>query len=93
MASRTPYIGGNWKMNLHQADAVALADALAGDAGLTDGADVVVCPAFPYLSQVGQVLADAGSAIRLGAQNFYTQPDGAFTFCLPLNCRLATCRP
>lgn len=79
MSDRRPYVGGNWKMNLHRDDAVALAETLAK--GWTGGvqADAVVFPAFPYLSDVGRVIRDAGSALKLGAQDFYPQPDGAFT--------------
>ncbi len=79
MPSRKPFVGGNWKMNLHQAQATALAEALARDLNVADKADVVICPAFPYLAAVGQVLAKAGSKIKLGAQDFYHQGDGAFT--------------
>jgi triosephosphate isomerase len=79
MASRKPVVGGNWNMNLHQAPATALAEALAGSFQAADKVDVVICPAFPDLTAVGQVLAKAGSKIKLGAQDFYHQGDGAFT--------------
>jgi triosephosphate isomerase (TIM) len=79
MSSRKPFVGGNWKMNLHLAPATALAEALARDLNVADKADVVVCPAFPYLAAVGQVLKKAGSKIKLGAQDFYHAGDGAFT--------------
>ena len=73
---RKPFVGGNWKMNLHAAEAAALAKALAG-AALDGAADVCVCPAFPYLAQVGQIIRD--TPIKLGAQDCYVQPNGAFT--------------
>lgn len=78
MASRVPTIGGNWKMNLHLQDAVDLATGLA-DAVATDGVQVTVFPAFPYLMPVASVLANKHSAIRVGAQDCYHEPNGAFT--------------
>jgi len=79
MADRKPFVGGNWKMNLHGDEAVALAKALAESFTTTDKVDVAICPAFPYLQAVGQTLCEAGSEIKLGAQDFYIEPNGAFT--------------
>ena len=80
MAKRKPYVGGNWKMNLHAGEADALATTLIADLASITSVDVAICPAFPYLSQVGRVLdaADAPS-MRLGAQDCYAEPNGAFT--------------
>ena len=78
MANRVPTIGGNWKMNLHLQDAVALATELA-DAVTAQGVQVTVFPAFPYLMPVAATLANKHSAIRVGAQDAYTQANGAFT--------------
>jgi triosephosphate isomerase len=78
VAERTPTFGGNWKMNLHGAEAKALASDLAEQ--LKDAtADVAVFPAFPYLQTVAATLRDAGSSIKVGAQDAYPQPNGAFT--------------
>jgi len=79
MADRKPFVGGNWKMNLHGEEAVALAKALTESFTATDQVDVAICPAFPYLHSVGAALCEAGSQIKLGAQDFYHEPDGAFT--------------
>ncbi len=76
---RKPFVGGNWKMNLHRDDAVALAQGLAAAFTDTDAVDVCVCPAFPYLASVSEALCAAGSQIKLGAQDGYTQPNGAYT--------------
>ena len=73
--SRTKIIGGNWKMNLNQAEAQALAGALRQK--VCGSAEVVVFPPFPYLIPVSGALA--GSAIAVGAQDFWTKPSGAFT--------------
>lgn len=65
-------------MNLHGADADALAQALASEiAG--DEVQVTVFPAFPYLAQVAQSLSSAGSAIQVGAQDAYFTSNGAYT--------------
>tara|TARA_Y100000588_G_scaffold373659_1_gene447786 strand:+ start:5564 stop:6379 length:816 start_codon:yes stop_codon:yes gene_type:complete len=72
-----PFIGGNWKMNLHLDQARDLARALIENLQQLHHADVVICPAFPYLAQVGVIIAE--STIRLGAQDFYHQSNGAFT--------------
>ena len=77
--ARRAYVGGNWKMNLHLAEAEALADALAaelGDAGETPP-EVAVFPALPYLLPVAERLRD--TPIKLGTQDVYHQPDGAYT--------------
>jgi triosephosphate isomerase len=79
MAQRKPFVGGNWKMNLHRAEARALAQALAQGFQQADKVDAAVFPAFPYLADVAEVLKASRSGIKLGAQDFYHQPNGAFT--------------
>ncbi len=79
MAARKPYVGGNWKMNLNGREAKELATALADGFTLGDQAEAAVFPAFPYLEKVGQALAAKSSSIKLGAQDFYHQPNGAYT--------------
>lgn len=66
-------------MNLHQAEAGQLAAALVKQIGKDNSVDVAICPAFPYLASVGKILCDAASPIMLGAQDFYFQPNGAYT--------------
>ena len=78
MADRKSTVGGNWKMNLHADEAAALAAAVA--AGVTsDAVDVAICPAFPYLGLVGEAIRSAGGTVKLGAQDVYTEANGAFT--------------
>lgn len=79
MATRKPFVGGNWKMNLHADYAAALTQALVDGFKDTDKADVVICPAFTYLGLVGKLLKDSSSGIKLGAQDLYHQPNGAYT--------------
>ncbi len=79
MADRKPFVGGNWKMNLHKAEAVALAEALA-DKVVGDAVEVAVFPALPYLATVSEALCRKGNTtIKVGAQDFYHEANGAFT--------------
>ncbi|MBX3375796.1 MAG: triose-phosphate isomerase [Phycisphaeraceae bacterium] len=79
MTTRRPFIGGNWKMNTERASASSLVrGVIDGLVGL-QGVDVAVFPPFPYLLTVGSILRERGSAVRLGAQDAYFEPDGAFT--------------
>ncbi len=80
MPTRTPLVAGNWKMNLRRAEALALIDGIR--AGLPaaapgDAVEVAVCPPAPYLFPVGEALRN--TAMRLGAQNLYHEPRGAYT--------------
>jgi len=42
-----------------------------------DGPEIVVCPPFPWLTEVSAILT--GSGIALGAQNMHTETSGAYT--------------
>lgn len=76
--ARKPFVGGNWKMNLNRAESHALARAVAQQAPA--GVDVAIFPAFPCLAEVADVLkASNPNVVKLGAQDFYFQPNGAFT--------------
>lgn len=74
---RRPLIAANWKMNLDLKSGVELAEKLATANRDISDRDVLVCPPFPLLSDVGR--AFRGSPIGLGAQNMYHQAEGAFT--------------
>ena len=74
---RRPFIAGNWKMNLTQADCRALAVDLVAGLVSPEGCDVAICPPFVYLETV--LDAAAGSSVKVGAQNLYPEPSGAFT--------------
>ncbi len=79
MPSRIPIVGGNWKQNTNRATAVQLAQDVATGLASVRGVEVAVFPPFPYLLAVGEVLRKTGSAVALGAQDVYHQPDGAYT--------------
>jgi triosephosphate isomerase len=73
--TRTPLIVGNWKMNTSRSEALALAKGVA--ASIPEHVDVAICPPFLWLVDVQATLA--GSNVRLGAQNCWSEPSGAFT--------------
>jgi len=74
---RTPIIAGNWKMHKTIPEAVALVNALKGSLAEIDAVDKVVCPTAVCLSAVKQAIGDA--EIGLGAQNVYSEEEGAYT--------------
>jgi triosephosphate isomerase len=71
---RKKIVAANWKMNLDKAQANSL---LEGISSLNEfNCEVVVCPAFPFLSFAQSKLS---ANIKLGAQNVHQAPEGAFT--------------
>ncbi len=75
--TRRKFIAGNWKMNMTSAGARTLAGGVRERLANFDRADVALCPPFPYLALVGEVIK--GSSIAVGAQNVYPESQGAFT--------------
>jgi len=76
---RTPFIAGNWKMNLDRAGIAGFCRALrafAADAG-RPACKLGVFPPFVYVPQVVEALA--GSGVAVGAQTCHAAPEGAFT--------------
>ena len=74
---RTPFIAGNWKMNLDGAGAAALAEGLKADLAGVAGVRLAVAPPSVYLARVAAVLK--GSPVAVAAQDGYFEPNGAFT--------------
>jgi triosephosphate isomerase len=75
--ARRKFIAGNWKMYKTQAEAAALAKALASAVGKEKAVKVMIAPPFTALTAVREALA--GSAILLGAQNCAQEIEGAHT--------------
>lgn len=75
---RKPILIANWKMNgsLH-ANQALLVRMLARFRPLRKAIDMAICPPFPYLFQVRDLLGYTG--ISLGAQNASSEPSGAHT--------------
>jgi triosephosphate isomerase len=79
LATRKPFVGGNWKMNTNRTTGSDLARAVVDGLMQADGVDTCVFPPFPYLLTIRAILRDRGSAVRLGGQDVYFQAEGAFT--------------
>jgi len=75
--TREKFIVGNWKMHTTAFEAEQLAKGIIDGFDGADGVTVVLCPPFPYLALVGDMLK--GTQIALGAQNMYPGKEGAFT--------------
>jgi len=74
---RTPFVAGNWKMNLSKAEAVALASGLAAKSSQFGKVEVGIIPAFVHIDAAGAAIK--GGSIGLGAQDAYFEKNGAFT--------------
>ncbi|MDP1853698.1 MAG: triose-phosphate isomerase [Candidatus Omnitrophota bacterium] len=74
---RKPIIAGNWKMHKTIGEALELANGLKRELCDIEVVDIVVCPGFTLLEEVGEVILE--SNIKLGAQNAHWEIQGAFT--------------
>jgi triosephosphate isomerase (TIM) len=90
---RRSFVAGNWKMFTTAAPARELAQAVVRGLQDEDRVTVALCPPFPYLAAVADVVR--GSRVLLGAQNLYPEKEGAFTgevsptMLLDVGCRYA----
>ncbi|MDR1358363.1 MAG: triose-phosphate isomerase [Coriobacteriales bacterium] len=79
--TRRPLVAGNWKMHKTASEATRLIQQLAysyDDAYA--GVDVVVCPPFTALRSAQVTLDfDTNSPLRIGAQDVFWEPSGAYT--------------
>lgn len=75
---RTPILAANWKMNLSRREARNLVEDLLKLAYPVQQREVVICPSYHLLTEVGSLL-DGKSHYGLGAQNLYWKESGAFT--------------
>ncbi|NJL30516.1 MAG: triose-phosphate isomerase [Phycisphaerales bacterium] len=80
LLARKSFVGGNWKMNLNQTEASAWPRAWLRGVQAKPNVDVAVFPALVHIQAVATALASvSGHGVKLGAQDVYTQPNGAFT--------------
>jgi triosephosphate isomerase len=82
MASRVapmPLVAANWKMNPTTADEALdlVRGVLSVARGHADRVEVAIFPPFPWLLPVYDVIADSG--VKLGAQDCFWLPSGAYT--------------
>ncbi len=77
MARRKPVIAGNWKMNKTQRDAADFVAGIPASLHSEDAVEMILCAPFTALSSLQDALK--GSQVKLGAQNMYHEPSGAYT--------------
>ncbi len=74
---RIPIIAGNWKMNYGPTEAEEFAAGILPGLHEIHAIERVLCP--PAISLPAVFGAIAGSEVKLGAQNMYYEPKGAYT--------------
>lgn len=74
---RKVFVAGNWKMNTTRLSGLKLVKDVSQKTPPRKGLEIAVCPPSVYLEAVVQAVA--GTALKVGAQNCYTEAEGAFT--------------
>lgn len=74
---RKPFVAGNWKMNKTVEQARTLVAELLPGLQAVSGVEKVICPPFPALMALANMLA--GTEVGLGAQNLHWEAQGAYT--------------
>lgn len=70
-------IAANWKMHKTAAETTAFCSGLREKEKELGKAEILICPPFTALAAAAAALK--GSGIKLGAQNMFWEPKGAFT--------------
>lgn len=70
-------IAGNWKMHGTRRSATRLAGEISQALDASADREIMVCPPFVHLVEVGQVIQ--GSSVILGAQSLSAEEEGAYT--------------
>ncbi len=77
---RTPFIAGNWKMNMSHMEAIKFVEDLSYELGSKKiNCEICICPPFTALRSVKNVIDTDKLEFSLGAQNMYWEESGAFT--------------
>lgn len=76
-SQRKPMVAANWKMNTDRPEAATLAKGVVDTVGRQYKTDIVLCPPYTWLHEVGMAIRD--SNISLGAQNLHWEDKGAYT--------------
>jgi len=74
---RTKLVAGNWKLNGSRDANQRLVSGILAGASEAAAAEILLCPPFVYLSEVGAQIS--GSPVMVGAQNVATEAGGAYT--------------
>lgn len=76
----TPFIGGNWKMNLNLHEALEIFTEIHGmTAEFSQQSDIVLFPASLYIASLATLASELNSSVLLGGQNISNHVKGAFT--------------
>ncbi len=67
----------NWKLQINNANSIRLAREIAENLDRIKKGEIVICPCFVALKEVGDILR--GSSISLGAQNAFWKSHGPYT--------------
>ena len=73
---RQRIVAGNWKMNASTSQVNDLISDITSNLGNCE-TNIIVCPPFPYLSQVSSAIKN--TKVNLGAQDLNINKSGAFT--------------
>jgi len=74
---RKPLIAGNWKLHNNIEEAQTLVRELGEKLADVRNSDILLAPSFTSIPAVAQICAS--SHIKVGGQNCYPEPQGAFT--------------
>ncbi|TRZ93204.1 MAG: triose-phosphate isomerase [Dehalococcoidia bacterium] len=74
---RKPLIAGNWKMNTNLSEATSLVQTMLPELDRIAGVEKVLCPPFISLVAVRELIK--GTSVELGAQNMFSEDNGAYT--------------
>jgi len=76
----TPFIGGNWKMNLNFHDALDIFKKIHGmTSEFSKKTDIVLFPPSLYIPSLANLASELDSSLLLGAQNVSNHVKGSFT--------------
>lgn len=76
---RTPFIAGNWKMNMTHIQAINFMQDLGYKYKNKNNCEIAVCPPATALRSAKTIIEGDNLDVRLGAQNMYYESSGAFT--------------
>ncbi len=74
---RKPLMAGNWKMHKTIPEGIAMVKELKNLISDVKDVDILICPVFTSINALANEVK--GSNIKIGAQNLYWEPKGAFT--------------
>ncbi len=72
-----PLVIANWKMHTTLEEALTLVQGMVPGLGGLTGIEIVLCPPFPWLTELSRLLV--GTGLALGAQNMHFDDRGGFT--------------